>query len=467
MSAISVQFGIVAKKHNSTYIGAHNVSVPCLLKENCSVLTPSLFVDISAATLFGSGTLNHCYIPDFNRFYFVNNWTFERGKWRADCSVDVLASFKNEIGASSQYVLRAASDKDGSVFDSTYPVKNAISESVYDAGIVWDPGSGWYIVGIISGSGSGLGAIGYYGFTASSFAAFCQYLFGSSYVNLSQITQDISEETWKSLYNPFQYIVSCMYVPYDISGMVQAVGAVGVGHWTIPTGAARLITLGPKHIQLSIPWTGSHPRAGRGDYVYCAPYTEVSLTFPPFGHMTLPSDIIYSRGGIFCDCIIDNITGVGTLYIGGSTDPISVVEAKVGINIQLAQMARDYLAMATTAVQGASAVAGSILSGNVAGAISNVATGIDNSVRSQVPKLTTTGSNGGFSSIQSPTTAIFRYYDTVDDDNFRLGSPLCKVRTINTLSGYVMCNRASVDIPGTLDEGTQISTYMNGGFYYE
>ena len=71
---IMVNFGVVPKRHNSTLTGTHSVEVPVLLKEDCSVLYPSLLVSLDASVIFTpSGTLNHCYIQLFDRYYYINN----------------------------------------------------------------------------------------------------------------------------------------------------------------------------------------------------------------------------------------------------------------------------------------------------------------------------------------------------------------------------------------------------------
>lgn len=470
--AFNVQFGTIYKKHNSTFTGgsgSHNIIKSCVLKEECSVTNPKLVLDIAGTELFNGTTLNHCYIPMFDRFYFVDNWTFERNRWVADLSIDVLATWKSTIGNSSQYILRSASAYDGTVFDSLYPVKNVITHSAINDTNPWDIYNGYYIVGIICAGGSGLGAVGYYGFTASQFRDLMVYLFDDvgSYINLTNIAQDMSVDTFKSLFNPFQYIVSCMYFPFDMSGQMRSVQTIDVGYWPIPVSGGRLNTMSPRNITLSLPWSGSHPNDNRGDYVYCNPYTTVEIDVPPFGHFQLPSNIVYNRGGVDLTIKVDWITGRGICYVGGLIAPYMTVESQVGVPIQIAQMSIDWLAANTTAITSAANVAGAIVSGDVAGAISSVATGIDSAIRSTVPTLATMGSNGGLGQLVQPPTAIYTYYSLVDEDIIRNGRPLCSTRTINTLSGYILCKDAAVDTGGTFEENQKIANLMNGGFYYE
>lgn len=458
--AITVQFGNVAKKNNSTYTGTFTASLSCILKENCSILNPSLFVDIGNPSNY-----NYCYISDFGRFYYVNDWTYERGKWLAQCSVDVMATYKTQIGASSQYILRASNDSDGTILDTMYPTKNLISERTGWAANPW--GNGSYIIGIVS-STSRHGAVSYYAFNSSQFSNLCSYLFGDSQVyNLTQIAQDLSLETWKSLYNPFQYIVSCIYIPIDVNLNIIRNEPVHVGYWTLPINADLVNIASPIEASFSIPWTGAYPDAARGDYVYCGPYTQVDFSFPPFGFVQLPSDVVYKQGGISGYLSVDIVTGEGTLYLGGVDFPYLVLKAMVGIPIQLAQMSTDILGSAVTAVSGVANTVGAVMSGDIAGAIATGASAIESTVKSQVPRLSTTGGAGGFSALIYRIRAIFRYYTLVPEDNARLGRPLCQHKRISDIGGYLLCENAAVDIPGTMEESQRVNQIMNSGFYYE
>ena len=55
----------------------------------------------------------------------------------------------------------------------------------------------------------------------------------------------------------------------------------------------------------------------------------------------------------------------------------------------------------------------------------------------------------------------------VDEDNENRGRPLCKVRTINTLSGYILVTDADIEIAAMEAEQQEIRSYMEGGFFYE
>ena len=63
------------------------------LRGESSVINPSFIVELSNPSQY-----NYCFIPDFNRYYFITNITSVRTNiWRIDCAVDVLMSFQTQI----------------------------------------------------------------------------------------------------------------------------------------------------------------------------------------------------------------------------------------------------------------------------------------------------------------------------------------------------------------------------------
>ena len=59
-----------------------------------------------------------------------------------------------------------------------------------------------------------------------------------------------------------------------------------------------------------------------------------------------------------------------------------------------------------------------------------------------------------------------RFLPIAPEDHEHRGRPLCRVRTINTLRGFVMCADADINIPCTDREKSAIQAYMEAGFYY-
>lgn len=63
------------------------------LRGESSVINPSFLIEHINPSQY-----NYCFIPEFNRYYFITNITSVRTNiWRIDCSVDVLMSYQEQI----------------------------------------------------------------------------------------------------------------------------------------------------------------------------------------------------------------------------------------------------------------------------------------------------------------------------------------------------------------------------------
>jgi hypothetical protein len=145
-----VRFFQFKKRPNSTKIPDSNesyVDADVVLLDNCSMLTPSLIVQHRAKTH------TYVYIPDFNRYYFVHKVTILNARqWQYDLVVDVLASHKNQIVGSTQYVIRAASNYNLFLPDDTAVHTTDFTESVSSQAFPGYDGSGCYIITVVNAS---------------------------------------------------------------------------------------------------------------------------------------------------------------------------------------------------------------------------------------------------------------------------------------------------------------------------
>jgi len=72
------------------------------LREASSIVSPTITIQ-----KMGIPTFNYAYIPQFNRYYFIDNITSIRNDlWEISMSVDVLMSYKNAILQSTGFVDR-------------------------------------------------------------------------------------------------------------------------------------------------------------------------------------------------------------------------------------------------------------------------------------------------------------------------------------------------------------------------
>lgn len=458
--AIDVNFYTFYKKPNSTkQPDGAGTTYKCNLIEPTSFTAPDIALVVPAKPT----DFNYAYIPEFSRYYFIQDWAYSAGLWRASLSVDVLASYKNSIGSQRQYVLRSAAKSDGKIVDTMYPTKNSPTTVFsYSTDIGGDNpfksnfSEGVYIVGIINSDSAAIGCVSYYVFTNSQFRNFCNVLMGTvdwAYAGI----EEIGEELTKVLFNPFQYVASCMWLPVGTVGTAGSVGSIPYGWWTLNASASRLG--GDSRLaaaSFSIP---KHPQNGRGAYLNGAPFSRYLLSWPCFGQFALDPDIMGVSSTLYAQCFIDPVSGMGTLNI--TTDKASLIttQTQVGVPIQIAQMATNYGGTVGSAIN---AVARA-LTGNIGGALSSIGDAVSNAT----PQLTTMGKNGGSGSFLFAPVLNSSFYSVVDDDNEHLGRPLCQNVAPSSIPGYMLCADVEIEIAGTKPEMENIVSIMESGFYYE
>ena len=90
MQAVFYNF---TKRKNSTEIPTtFGTPIDILLKDSTSLSAPVIELRVD-----GKPSYTYCYIPDFSRYYFINDWNDNKGRWSCSLSVDVLASYKDSI----------------------------------------------------------------------------------------------------------------------------------------------------------------------------------------------------------------------------------------------------------------------------------------------------------------------------------------------------------------------------------
>lgn len=72
---------------------SNGITLTGSLRNETSVINPQILVEITNPSQY-----NYAYIPEFGRYYFINNMvSYRTNLWRIDMAVDVLMSFKTQI----------------------------------------------------------------------------------------------------------------------------------------------------------------------------------------------------------------------------------------------------------------------------------------------------------------------------------------------------------------------------------
>ena len=461
--ALTVKFYSVSKAVNSTALptGEPMAEYECRMLDACSILRPVILLNVGPqANPTGA---NYAYISEYNRYYWVSDWTVNRGQWVATLSIDPLASWKEEIGNSFQYVLRSSSESNPTVQDSMYPATSAATwESAVPSAnpFAHELGKGEYVIGIVGKSGS-MGAVSYYIMTPAEFDAFGKKLYGETDI------YDIAVEeiaAFKTQFNPLQYIVYCQWFPFTLPAGA-AKSTIDFGWWQL-NASCRALPANPIYIintEFALP---NHPQLSRGTYLNKSPFSRYDLIYGTFGKVPLDASGLpdTSNRTVNANMQVDLVTGYAILQVtspGGGT--LAYASGKIGVDISLAQIAVDYKGAAVQAVQ---TVGAAIASGG-ASLLTGGLSGISNAIDSLVPQMRTSGSNGSIADYYIMPRIVCQFITIAAEDNERLGRPLCARRKINTLSGYLQTVDTELEIPATSGEIDMIKSYMEGGMHFD
>lgn len=484
-------FSGFAKKENSTKqpgSGITTLAVQGYFKDPCSVLNPVLKLERLALDAVPYGYTYAQYVEG-NKYYFIEDWVWAEGVWEVHMKEDVLATYKTAIGNQSEYILRTDStvNFNGEIIDTTYPATTDVVTTSYALTNVFtsDLSVGCYIVGIISGGSSqAVGAISYYAMTSAQFGALKEKLFSDDNLEVmgiidsggQQLVQDLSQEVLKTLYNPYQYIVSCIWFPFGVSAITSktSVSQINIGWWEYSLSGHRLyaqtLELGNEQCPIT-----AHPQASRGSYLNYAPYTRRTI-IGRFGSVVVDTTCYSVGDKINISYVIDLITGQCYARIASRTEragesPIEHLLAErnflLGVPIQIAQVSTDYLGWTAAIVSTTAEGMQQGINMNVGGAIATAANGIYNVLKTQQPQLETSGQNGSFLAPANVTHVVEQFYKIVDEDIAHRGRPLCEIRTINTLSGFILCAEGDIDISCYDNERKEIKRFLTTGFFWE
>lgn len=478
---MNVDFYTFSKRINSTAQPTGGASYSCVLKSASSVTAPRI-------SLVWGGTgnpsaYNYAYIADYGRFYWVNNWTFADRQWTAELSVDVLATYKSQIGAASKYVLRAAADYDYKVIDRLYPAK---ADNYYAVGTgSWGFSTlsvgGVYIIGVIgAGNTYTAGGVGLYQADTGQ----AQTIIANAYNAMNGIinsrpavtTPSSVEDGLKLLGNiadwlgdavirctgkVSDFLTSLMWFPFAFPGGSQV--SVNLGLVTSGGTAQQLTGLIYSH-DTAVSLSGLYPGLDLDAWKNIAPFASFYVEAPPFGIIELDTLDLWHFTGLRLNLRVDALSGGGLLRIYGTatgqTDVLLAQRtAQVGVSIPLAGNAIAPL----SAASGVAAAIGAAYTENFVGAAAALGSALDSVGRPSKES----GGSGGMASILGDFHVYARFTKPVDADIAEHGRPLCQIRTLNTLSGYIQCRDGDISAPGTASELAQLESYLTGGFFYE
>ncbi len=114
----------------------------CVLKGECSILSPNFTItsmsDVTAAKC------NYIYIPDWNRYYFVDDIRAEVGRgFEISCHVDVLQTYASQIRGLNGFIRRQEFEYNDYIPDIRIPARDTRNYSFLKVGDM--PSGAYYL----------------------------------------------------------------------------------------------------------------------------------------------------------------------------------------------------------------------------------------------------------------------------------------------------------------------------------
>lgn len=403
---------------------------------------------------------NYCYWA--NRYYYVTDVvTLRQNLFEVHCEIDPLATWKDNIMATTAFVTFSTSDYDIGIPDyrlSSDPITITKSAStpvfpdLNEAYVVTYIGTdSCPSVGISEDTLKTLQGK----MMSDKFVETCRDWY-KKLIKTGETDGLITSNLIASLIgNTSNTVTSCIYMPKFYGHKGQSIVLAG-DFWTGLVGTIPYHSLSETY-KISIPW--AFPS---GDFRNRAQFTTLAIYLPGYGFIALNADNYQGQSEIPVQATLDSFTGEITYLVDGKAKGTCTTGYPVQVGTSQKGNVMGAVSGVAQAVQGA-------YSGNVAGAIG----GGFNAVRSAIGvDPSSVGSMGGSSSFEcykNILVLVMAHNTNVDPSTVAgtIGRPLNAVRQIGKLNGYVQT--ADVEVPTTAPDEykTVINDSLNGGMYIE
>lgn len=464
-----------SKRKNSTKIPSGlGTEIDVYLKEDSSIDNPSIVLKGNATNI------DYAYIQTFGKYYFVGSpIMLTNGTTQYDLEEDVLATHKSDIGSTKAFIAYSSTGYDADIIDSRITVKTTKTIVKHEVTPTIFDDTGCYILTVANTVGGVNGFCTSYVCTKATIQACASFLMGL----------DIDDRLIKSIYNPFDSIISCIWLPLNCNTIqtsyCSAAEHVRFGDLICDGNGGRPTI---NSFPLSVPLYTSIELIGAFSPVYddfrtVQPYTTYSLYIPYYGLIDLnASDVRNVVDNLNICFAVDIATGDMTVGINALAIPgwIQTITCNIGVNCPIAQTSTNTTGTLASIGGTAGGVAGAVIagvSGNVPGAIVGSMGALFSAANTALSYcqrgMSVRGGVNGRSMVPLGKNFVLIEVaqDTEDPDDLdyiaKYGRPVGIVDTISSYSGYVQCENASIDIAGDNYERDSINSYLNSGFYYE
>lgn len=484
--SITVGFTSSSKRENSTKQLIMSTTHSCTFKNGCSMLTPTLFLELD-----GNSFPSYTAFKIENRYYKVKDIRSVRNNlFEIDGKIDVLATYKSNILATTAYVLYDTVPNTELV-DNRLPMKTSKSVQASTQPFPWNYlDDGCFILSITGSNGS----TGIYKLTRGELSDLIDDvndIKDNIFIpdgtapdpNDPTYTQDVWGgfryfiDSWKWLFNqvkaPFSHLLGsgsvsenireCIYLPFNIGTTIPGSSPTYLG--TVPLGTAQ----SPRQlnklnndtvvddVNVTIPWQAS-------DYRRRSPYTEVYLYMPYIGMTKLSSENLAGQTSVNVKYTIGLKDGTLICTVSSGGEILGQYSGNIACSAPIGISNLNLPKTTQSVIVGAQALASkSIAKAGLAGL---------QFADSLTPNFSCIGGLDGLATIATSQniTCYTVFHDTNVAPNTEIatiGAPTMAPKSLASLTGYVQTMNASVDGAMTSDERIELNTLLDNGIFIE
>ena len=486
------------KRHNSTRRpeGA-SWDITGVLREGCSLITPTISFqfdpDFSPMNNSYHLKFNYAYVAKFARYYWITDWTSEGGLWHAAMKVDVLATYRPQILATSAFVAYDDTVDNNDIPDprlSLLTIKSVSRQDAMFAKLGQNDAGGGVIIIVCTGKLS----TGAFALSASDVQNLMNNIinFWSNRLPQPAYPGDYTQDSgpvvlYKSLamigYSLTQWFVnmesngnaaqnlhSAIQLPIDIADITGPSKRVFLGEYDADMYAKQPTNrILYDQCEVNIPWRWS-------DWRNNEPYTEIYLFIPFVGNMKMPNGDIINETSLKIYAAVDIISGDAIFRV--FAEPSDFLVASYTVNIGAVYPIGTSNVSASQSMTGLSSAAASVVSGIAAGGWAGAAQGalgaISGIMAANTPNSSSVGSGGGGASqgvsgrcMCTVITHDVNQHPADPDANAIMGTPTMRVQSLARYEGYVETRGAAVSGNMTATEHAELNAMLDSGIYIE
>lgn len=497
--AFTVKLFEFQKRHNSTRRpqGAE-WSINGVLRDGSSVITPTISFEFASdfSPMNNSYNLefNYAYIAKFARYYWITDWTYENGLWHAAMKVDVLATFRPEILASSAFVAYDETPNTDFV-DSRYSMVTAKTIDTA-TGMFSKLGQNTTGGGVIVVTCTGKNSTAAFAMTPSqieqlmnNIVAWGNTTFDESVMD--QYTPDpndtLGEQIWSSLKGSCAWwkrlgtnVASNGSAAENLRAAVQlpvVLADISGSNHTIILGQYNTNVTAKKisgrvlfdACEVQIPWRYTDWRANE-------PYTEVFLYIPYVGNVKMPNGTLIGETHLRVYAVVDLISGdaVFRVYMEPSDVLIASYSANIGASYPIGASNISPGQTVTGLTTAVGSIAAGIATGGAAGALIGTLGAVHGIMAANTPNSSSVGGGGGGATQGLPGTCIVSViaHNTVPlpdnaDASAIMGTPTMLVKPLANVTGYLETRGAAITGNMTATEHAELNALLDSGIYLE